>query len=87
MFAAMVCTAVAHGPEWSKARVLVDSGSEHLPLISQTMVDRFGLDRPISGEPTQTDGAFLPLWDVGNVDLVLNNKVVTPIFVCTTLAL
>ena len=29
MFAAMVCTAVAHGSEWAKARVLVDSGSEH----------------------------------------------------------
>ena len=30
MFAAMVCTAVTHGSEWAKARVLVDSGSEHL---------------------------------------------------------
>jgi len=53
------------------------TASEHLPLISQTMADRLGLDGPISGETTQADGAFLPLQDVGNVDLVLNNKVVT----------
>ena len=66
MFTAMVCTAVAPGPKWAKARVLVDSGSENPPLISQT--DRLGLDGPISGEAT-ADGAFLPLRDDGNVDL------------------
>jgi len=52
MFATMVCTAVAHGSEWAKARVLVDSGSEHPPLISQNMADKLGLAGPISGEGT-----------------------------------
>ena len=85
-FAAMVCTAVANGPGWSKARVFVDSVSEHLPLISQTMADRLGLDGPISGEATQADGALLPLRDLGNVDLLLNNKVVTQIFLSTPLS-
>ena len=74
MFAAMVCTAVAHGTEWAKARVLVDSGSEHPPLISQSMADKLGLAGPILGGATQADGAFLPLWDVGNVDMVLNKR-------------
>ena len=32
IFAAMVCTAVAHGSEWAEARVMVDSDSEHPPL-------------------------------------------------------
>ena len=77
MFAAMVCTAVAHGSEWAKARVLVDSGNEHPQLISQTMADRLGLDGPISEAVTQADGAFLQLQDIGNINLVINNKVVT----------
>jgi len=80
MFAVMVYTAVAHGSEWAKARVLVDSGSKHPPLISQSMADKLGLAGPISGGSTQADGAFLPLWDVGNVDMVLNNKVVSQKF-------
>ena len=58
MFAAMVCTAVAHGSKWAKARVLVDSGSEHPPLISQNMADKLGLAGLISGGATQADGAF-----------------------------
>ena len=87
MFAAMVCTAVAHGTEWAKARVLVDSGSEHPPLISQSMADKLGLAGPISGEATQADGVFLPLRDVGNVDMVLNNKVVQEVSVSTPLTL
>ena len=77
---------MANGPAWANARVLVDSGSEHPPLISQTMADRLGLAGPISGEETQAAGAFLPLRDVGNVDLVLNNKVVTQIFLSTPLS-
>jgi len=86
MFAAMVCIAVAHGYEWAKARVLVDSGSEHPPLISQTMADTLGLASPISGETTQADGAFLPLRDVGNVDMVFNNKVVSQKFLSASLS-
>jgi len=82
----MVCTAVAHGSEWAKARVLVDSGSEHPPLISQSMADKLGLAGPISGESTQADGAFLPLRDVGNVGMVLNNKVVSQKFLSVPLS-
>ena len=41
------------------------------------MADKLGLAGPISGEATQADGAFLPLRDVGNVDMVFNNKVVS----------
>ena len=81
----MVCTAVAHGSEWAKARVLVDSGSEHPPLISRNMADQLGLAGPVSGEATQADGAFLPLWDVGNVDMIFNNKVVSQKFLSAPL--
>ena len=31
------------GPTWERARLLVDSGSEHPHLISQSLVDRMGL--------------------------------------------
>ena len=86
MFAAMVCTAVAHGSEWAKARVLVDSGSEHSPLISQSMADKSGLAGPISGGATQVDGAFLPLRDGGNVDMVLNSKIVSQNFLSAPLS-
>ena len=86
MFAVMVCTAVAHGSEWAKARVLVDSGSEHPLLISQSMADKLELTGPILEEDTQVDGAFWPLWDVGNVDMVFNNKVVSQKFLSSPLS-
>ena len=86
MFVVMVCTAVAHGSEWAKARVLVDSDSEHPPLISQNMADKLGFAGPISGEATQADGAFLPLRDVGNVDMIFNNKVVSQKFLSAPLS-
>jgi len=86
MFAVMVCTAVAHGSEWAKARVLLDSGSKHPPLISQSMADKLGLAGPMSGEATQADGTFLPLRDVGNVDMVFNNKVVSQKFLSAPLS-
>jgi len=35
--AALVCTSLAQGPAWDEARLLVDSGSEHPPLISTRM--------------------------------------------------
>jgi len=86
MFAAMVYTAMSHGSEWAKTRVLVDSGIEHLLLISQSMTDKWGLAVPIFGEATQTDGAFLQLRDVGNVDMVFNNKVVSRKFLSAPLS-
>jgi len=86
MFETIVYTAVTHGSEWAKAQVLVDSDSEHPLLISQNMADKLGLAGPISGETTQTDGAFLPLWDVRNVDMIFNNKVVTQKFLSAPLS-
>ena len=37
LISAMVCAAMAQGPEWTTAQVLVDSGSEHPPLLSQKL--------------------------------------------------
>ena len=37
LMAAMVCSVVAHGDAWANARLLVDLGSEHPLLISQTI--------------------------------------------------
>ena len=39
LMAAMVFSVVVHGDAWANARLLVDSGSEHPPLISQTLSD------------------------------------------------
>jgi len=50
------------------------------------MVDKLGLADPISGGATQADGAFLPLRDVGNVDMVLNNKIVSQKFLSAPLS-
>jgi len=44
------------------------------------MADKLELAGPISGGATQADGAFLPLQDVGNVDMVLNNKIISQKF-------
>jgi len=38
------------------------------------------------GGATQADGAFLPLRDVGNVDMVLNNNVVSQTFLSAPLS-
>jgi len=55
---------------------LVDSGSEHPPLISQTLADKLGLQGPIAGGATEANGAFLPLRDVGNIDMILHGQAV-----------
>jgi len=52
-------------PHWQPARVLVDSGSEHAPLISQDLEDRMGMTGVRAGGATQADGACLPLFDIG----------------------
>jgi len=86
MFAVMVYTAVAHGSEWPKLGFWWTRVANILPLISQNMADKLGLASPISGEATQADGVFLPLWDVGNVDMVFNNKVVSQKFLSAPLS-
>jgi len=67
LMSAMVCAALAQGPESTKARVLVDSGSEHPPLLSQKFADSLSLGGPLVGGATQAIGVFLPLRDVGSV--------------------
>ena len=44
----LLAASMSVGPTWERARLLVDSGSEHPPLISQSLADRMGL-RLISG--------------------------------------
>ena len=46
---AMVCSAVTHGLHWLPTRVLVDSGSKNLQLISQVLADRLGLQASWQG--------------------------------------
>jgi len=50
------------------------------------MVDKLGLAGLISGEAAHADRAFLPLRDVGNVDMVFNNKVVSQKFLSSPLS-
>ena len=65
---------LAVGPSWEKARLLVDSGSEHPPLISQNLANRMGLTGYRMGGATQADGKVLPLYDVGNLELAVNGQ-------------
>jgi len=41
--AALVCASLAQGPSWDKARLLVDSGSKHPPLVSTRVATQLGL--------------------------------------------
>jgi len=71
LMTAMACSQVAHCDAWANA-CLVDSGNDHPPLISQTLVDTLGLSGPIAGGVTQTNGEYLPLWDIEDFDLMVN---------------
>ena len=51
--AALVCASLAQGPSWDKARLLVDSGSEHPPLISTRMAKQLGLEGQVVSAATQ----------------------------------
>jgi len=53
LMSAMVCAAMAQGPEWTKARALVDSGNKHAPLLSQKLADSLSLGGTIFGGATQ----------------------------------
>ena len=39
----LLAASMSVGPIWERARLLVDSGSEHPPLISQSLADLMGL--------------------------------------------
>ena len=55
----------------------MDSGSEHPPLLSQSLVDQFRLDGPVTGGATQANESSLPLKDVGELEFELNGKTVS----------
>ena len=44
---------ISVGPTWEQASLLVDSRSEHPPLISQSLADQMGLRGPLAGRATQ----------------------------------
>jgi len=86
LMAAMVYSAVAHDDTWANARLLVDLGSEHPPLISQTLADTLGLSGPIVLGATQANGKYLPPRDVGDLDLMVNGQVVKQRFLSAPLS-
>jgi len=73
-------------PHWQPARVLVDSGSKHPPLISQDLTDRMGMTGVRAGEATQADGACLPLVDIGRLDLTVNGQPISHNFLLAPLS-
>ena len=74
------------GPAWECARLLVDSGDELPPLISQSLADQMGLHGPLAGGATQANGDYHPLYDVGQLHLGLNGKAVTKNFLSAPLS-
>ena len=82
----LLAASMSVGPTWERARLLVDSGSEHPPLISQSLADRMGLRRSLAGGATQANGDYLPLYDVGQLHLGLNGRVVTENFLSAPLS-
>ena len=57
----LLAASMSVGPTWERARLLVDSGSEHPPLISQSLADWMGLRGPLAGGATQANGDYLSL--------------------------
>jgi len=82
----LLAASMSVGPAWERARLLVDSGSEHPPLISQSLADWMGLHGPLAGGATQANEDYLPLYDVGLLHLGLNGKPVTEIFLSAPLS-
>ena len=65
----LLAASMSVGLTWERAHLLVDSGSEHPPLISQSFADRMGLRGPLAGGATQANGDYWPLYDVGQLHL------------------
>ena len=82
----LLAASMSVGPTWERARLLVDSGSEHPPLISQSLADRMGLRGPLAGGATQANGDYLPLYDVGQLHMGLNGRPVTENFLSAPLS-
>jgi len=73
----LLAASMSVGPTWELARLLVDFGNEHPPLISQSLADWMGFHAPLAAGATQANSDYLPLYDVGQLDLELNGRVVT----------
>jgi len=82
----LVAASMAVGPAWEHARLLMYSGSEHPPLISQLLSDWMVLHGPPAGGVTQANGDYLLLYEVGKLHLGLNGKPVTQNFLLTQLS-
>ena len=82
----LLAVSMSVGPTWEQARLLVDFGSEHPPLISQSLADQMELRGPLAGGATQANGDYLPLYDVGQLQLGLNGRAVTENFLSTPLS-
>jgi len=82
----LLAASMSVGPTWERARLLLDSGSEHPPLISQSLADRMGLHGPLAGKATQANSDYLPLYDVGQLHLGLNGRAVTENFLSAPLS-
>jgi len=80
MLSILVAASMTVGPAWERTRLLMYSGSEHPPLISQLLSDWMGLHGPLAGGATQANGDYLPLYEVGKLHLCLNGKPVTQNF-------
>ena len=76
----LLAASMSVGPTWERACLLVDSRSEHPPLISQSLTDRMGLRGPLTGGATQANSDYLPLYNVGQLHLGLNGRAVTENF-------
>jgi len=58
LMTAGIATSMAVGPNW---QLVVDSGSEHPPLISQDLADCMGITGVRAGRATQADSTCLQL--------------------------
>ena len=84
--AALVCASLTQGLAWDEARLLVDSDSEHPPLISTRMTAQLGLEGQVVSAATQANGEILPLPDVECVQLSINGLPVTEFFLLALLS-
>jgi len=83
---ALVCASLAQGPSWDKARLLLDSGSEHPPLISTCMANQLGLEGQVVSAATQANGDIQPLSDVGSLGWCINGLPITEKFLSAPLS-
>jgi len=86
MMTAAIAISIKLGLYLQPARVLVDSSSEHPPLISQDLADRTGMTGVRTGGATQTDGACLQLFNIGCLDLAVNSEPISHNFLSAPLS-